>query len=175
MPYVAKVYIVKNGKNHLCPIFLTLYHLCKLKQTPFTKSVVFGKNRDGDFWIRDGFEELGSVKTFVVLKSANPNSMKRGRGWTIDTEQSLGGSNNLSVYLKEIFFFSLISLWKPLGNDFSLFNGGGGKVTILSFYQSIYILWGSQSEEVGRYFSFPLHMKLRFFLFVLVRYFKTQT
>ncbi|KAM7464921.1 hypothetical protein LguiB_012483 [Lonicera macranthoides] len=49
MLYIIRVYIVENRKNHLTSIFQTLYHMCELKHAPFLGSVVFGKNRDGDF------------------------------------------------------------------------------------------------------------------------------
>ncbi|KAM7462348.1 hypothetical protein LguiA_030469 [Lonicera macranthoides] len=49
MSYIVGVYVVKNRKNHVSPIFMALYHLFKLKRTPFTGSIVFGEDSDGDY------------------------------------------------------------------------------------------------------------------------------
>ncbi|KAM7461839.1 hypothetical protein LguiA_029960 [Lonicera macranthoides] len=49
MLYNVRVYVVENRKNPLTPFFQTLYHTCKLNQTPFPRSVVFGEDRDRYF------------------------------------------------------------------------------------------------------------------------------
>lgn len=55
---------------------MTLHHACQLKQAPFTKSIVLGKDWDRDFRSRDCFEKFradlfSDTKLIIVPESAN--------------------------------------------------------------------------------------------------------